>query len=156
MIRVTRDPWSARRAHPASTPSTVPASGPVAQVGPDGDANPVWVPVADLTPIKSREAGGTSPPSTRPNGTDRRGDWWQTLGREPSPVSGVLVVALVFGLLLMVGGGQHLYVAWTEGCHVGTEFQRCTEGQGKVTFGIGLGITVTSTIGLLVTALRRR
>lgn len=92
----------------------------------------------------------------QPHGTDPLDDWSQTLGREASPLVGILVAVLLVGLVLTLVGGRDLLEAWTEDCLVGTEYQRCTEGQGRVLLGTGLGVALPSATALLVTAARRR
>lgn len=73
-----------------------------------------------------------------------------------SSLVGALLVWLVVGVVVTMLGAEDLYTAWSEDCLVGTEHQRCTEGQGRVMVGVGLAITLPSALGLLVAILRRR
>lgn len=73
-----------------------------------------------------------------------------------SSLVGAMLVWLLVGVVVTLLGARDLFEAWTEDCLVGTEFQRCTEGQGRVMFGLGMAITTPSVIGLVVTVVRSR
>lgn len=75
---------------------------------------------------------------------------------ETSSLVGVLLVWLFIGILVTLLGAQDMFEAWTEDCLVGTEHQRCAEGQGRVMFGVGLAMTMLVVIVSLVTAVRSR
>ncbi len=75
---------------------------------------------------------------------------------ETSALVGVLLVWVVIGILVTLLGAQDMFEAWTEDCLVGTEHQRCTEGQGRVMFGVGLAMIVLVVIVSPVTAVRSR
>lgn len=79
----------------------------------------------------------------------------QAVDDETSSLVGALLVWLLIGVVVTLLGARDLFEAWTEDCLVGTEHQRCTEGQGRVTFGVGLAITIPSAFGLLLGVLRQ-
>lgn len=78
------------------------------------------------------------------------------MDEKTSSLVGALLIWLLVGVVVTLLGARDLFEAWTEDCLVGTELQRCTEGQGRVMFGVGSAIIIPSVIGLVVTLVRRR
>ena len=87
---------------------------------------------------------------------DHGAEWSPTLGREKPHGLGALIALLSLGLLIALAGAHDLYVAWTEDCLVGTEVQRCTPGQGRVMFGLGVSIVLASIITIVIWLARKR
>lgn len=75
---------------------------------------------------------------------------------DKSGLRGALTVMLIVGLILSAIGFRDMYEAWVELCFEGTEYERCTEGQGRIAFGIGLSVALVASVGLVATFVRDR
>lgn len=77
------------------------------------------------------------------------------MDEDTSALVGALLVVVLIGIVVTLLGARDMYEAWTELCLEGTDHQRCTEGQGRLMFAVGLAISIPAAIGLLVAVLRR-